>query len=118
MADDDIGLPKSTMAKAIKDRLPENLNVSADARETIMRCCGDFVQMVATSANELCEKEKKSTISPEHVLKSLEDLGFNPYLENLNAGMFPFPFFCARHFSSSFPLPASTCTPNLFFPIR
>jgi len=36
----------------------------------------EFVQLVSSHANELCEKENKKVISPEHILQSLEELGF------------------------------------------
>lgn len=86
MADDDIGLPKTTMGRAIKERLPGDMRIAADANEIVLRCCEEFVRMLAATSNELSEKEKKSTILPEHILKSLEDLGFTPYLPELNAG--------------------------------
>ena len=86
MADDDIGLPKTTMGRAIKERLPADMRISADASEIVVRCCEEFVHMIAATANELSEKDKKSTILPEHILKSLEDLGFTPFLPELNEG--------------------------------
>jgi histone H3/H4 len=86
MADDEISLPKATMTRIIKERLPEDMKISAEANEIIMRCCEEFVHMIAATANEVSEKEKKSTLTPEHILKSLEELGFTSYLDNLNAG--------------------------------
>jgi down-regulator of transcription 1 len=86
MADDEISLPKATMSRIIKERLPDDMKIAAEANEIIMRCCEEFVHMIAGTANEVSEKEKKSTITPEHVLKSLEELGFTSYLDNLNAG--------------------------------
>lgn len=86
MADDDIGLPKSTMLRAIKERLPADMRIAGDVNDMIVRCCEEFIHLVSTAANELCEKEKKSTILPEHILGALENLGFEPYLENLKKG--------------------------------
>lgn len=86
MAEDEISLPKATMTRIIKERLPEDMKIAAEANEIIMRCCEEFVHMIATTANEVSEKEKKSTLTPEHILKSLEELGFTSYLDNLNAG--------------------------------
>ena len=83
---DDIGLPKATMSKAIKERLPSDMRIAADANEIIMRCCQEFVHMLAAASNELSEKEKKSTIQPEHITKSLEELGFTSYLEGVTEG--------------------------------
>ncbi len=87
MAEDlDIALPKATMSRIIKERLPNDMKIAAEANEIIMRCCEEFVHMIAGTANEVSEKEKKSTLTPEHILKSLEELGFTSYLDNLNAG--------------------------------
>jgi histone H3/H4 len=37
-------------------------------------CSGsaEFITLVSSEANELCDKEKKSTLTPEHVLTALE----------------------------------------------
>mmetsp|Transcript_24274 Transcript_24274/g.95543 ORF Transcript_24274/g.95543 Transcript_24274/m.95543 type:complete len:81 (+) Transcript_24274:455-697(+) len=35
----------------------------------------EFVQLLSSGANEVCEKESKKTITPEHVLKALMELG-------------------------------------------
>ena len=83
---DEIALPKSTMSRVIKERLPEDMKIAAEANEVVMRCCEEFVHMIAATANEISEKEKKSTIVPDHILKSLEELGFTSYIDNLNAG--------------------------------
>jgi hypothetical protein len=34
--------------------------------------CAEFINLVSSEANELCDKEKKNTIVPEHVVASLE----------------------------------------------
>jgi len=43
----------------------------------------EFVQLVSSHANELCEKENKKVISPEHILQSLEELGFGDYCQEV-----------------------------------
>jgi hypothetical protein len=32
----------------------------------------EFVNLLSSEANELCDKDKKSTINPEHVLAAME----------------------------------------------
>jgi hypothetical protein len=44
-----------------------------------------FVTLVSTQANDIATAEKKSTITPEHVLKSLEALGFGGYGDDVKA---------------------------------
>ncbi len=45
----------------------------------------EFVQLVSSEANDLSEKEKKTTITPEHVLAALEQLGFADFQEDVRA---------------------------------
>lgn len=40
---------------------------------------------MSSEANDLSEKEKKSTIMPEHVLAALEQLGFSEFQEDVRA---------------------------------
>jgi histone H3/H4 len=82
----DEGLPKSTMLKAIKERLPAELRLAGDAAEPLMRCCDEFVHALSSTANAISDKEKKTTIMPEHIIKSLEELGYTPYLGDINQG--------------------------------
>lgn len=47
--------------------------------------CAEFVQLVSSEANEVSDKEKKTTITPEHVLAALHQLGFSEFQEDLQA---------------------------------
>eukprot|EP00898_Chlorokybus_atmophyticus_P003740 jgi/Chlat1/4367/Chrsp29S04514 len=84
-AKEEVGLPKATIAKVIKELLPEDVRVANDTRDIIAECCVEFINLLASEANEICAREDKRTIAPEHVLKALESLGFNEYLEEVNA---------------------------------
>mmetsp|Transcript_24287 Transcript_24287/g.95582 ORF Transcript_24287/g.95582 Transcript_24287/m.95582 type:complete len:133 (+) Transcript_24287:382-780(+) len=50
-----------------------------EARELLAECCTEFVQLLSSGANEVCEKESKKTITPEHVLKALMELGLGQF---------------------------------------
>lgn len=43
----------------------------------------EFLQLVASEANDICTKENKSLITGDHMMKALTNLGFNEYLEEL-----------------------------------
>lgn len=45
----------------------------------------EFLQLVASEANDICTKESKSLIAAEHVIKALQNLGFNEYIEEVVA---------------------------------
>ena len=84
---DDVGLPKASVVKAIKELMPEGVRVAGDANDLLLQCCNQFVHLISTQANDISEREKRSTISPEHVVKALEELEFGPqYIEAVKAG--------------------------------
>jgi histone H3/H4 len=82
----DEGLPKSTLAKAIKEMLPEDMRIAGDAVDALVKCANEFVQMLSNEANELSEKEKKTTITPDHVIGALRALELDAYLDVAAAG--------------------------------
>jgi predicted ATP-dependent protease len=45
----------------------------------------EFLQLVASEANDICSKESKSLIAAEHIMKALQNLGFNEYMDEVNA---------------------------------
>ena len=60
--------------------LPRELTFSRESRDLLIDCCVEFVHLISSEANEICERETKKTIAGEHVTKALEDLGFHAYL--------------------------------------
>ena len=84
---DDLGLARSTLQKAIKDMLPQDLRIAGDASDLLVQCCNQFVHLISTQANDISEREKRSTISPEHVVRAVEELEFGAqYVEAVKAG--------------------------------
>lgn len=76
----DVALPKATVNK-FANEIAASLEVrlTADTRELIAECCTEFVQLLSSEANEICEKDKKKTITPEHVLRALQQLGLDRF---------------------------------------
>lgn len=79
--DDELSIPRASLNKMIKEIIP-NVRVANDARELILNCCTEFIHLVSTEANEICNKQFKKTISPEHILAALDTLGFGAYKED------------------------------------
>lgn len=67
----------------MSETLPQELTFSRESRDLLIDCCVEFVHLISSEANEICERETKKTIAGEHVTKALEDLGFNTYLEDI-----------------------------------
>ena len=62
-----------------------SFRVANDARDLITNCCTEFIRLIATNANEICEKDQKKTISAEHVLSAMEKVGFGDYRQEVIA---------------------------------
>ncbi|KAK9714388.1 hypothetical protein RND81_06G090600 [Saponaria officinalis] len=82
---EDASLPKATITKIIKDMLPAEVRVARDAQDLLIECCVEFINLVSSESNEVCNREEKKTIAPEHLLKALEGLGFGDYMEEVYA---------------------------------
>ncbi|ESO98578.1 hypothetical protein LOTGIDRAFT_68595, partial [Lottia gigantea] len=78
--DDDLKIPRAALNKMIKELTP-SIRVANDARELILNCCTEFIHLVSSEANDMCNKQSKKTISAEHVLAALDNLGFGAYKE-------------------------------------
>ncbi|KAJ9567350.1 hypothetical protein OSB04_003316 [Centaurea solstitialis] len=82
---EDASLPKATMTKIIKEMLPPDVRVARDTQDLLIECCVEFINLISSESNEVCSREDKRTIAPEHVLKALEVLGFGDYIEEVYA---------------------------------
>lgn len=82
---EDVSLPKSTMCKIIKEMLPPDVRVARDTQDLLVECCVEFINLLSSESNDVCNREDKKTIAPEHVLKALEVLGFGEYIEEVYA---------------------------------
>ena len=77
--DDDLTLPRSAVNKMVKELLP-HIRVANNSRELILNCCTEFILLLSSQSNEICEKRQKKTILPEHVIEALQELGFGSYV--------------------------------------
>ncbi|PWN87539.1 histone-fold-containing protein [Acaromyces ingoldii] len=59
--------------------LPSDISCARDTRDLLIECCVEFIHLVSSEANDVCEKGSKKTIAPEHVVAALKDLGFEKY---------------------------------------
>ncbi|WWC70757.1 uncharacterized protein I206_104708 [Kwoniella pini CBS 10737] len=78
--DDEIGLPKATVFKLIQEMLPEDIACTKEAKDIIVDCCVEWVKLISTQSNTVCDESSKKTISPEHVIEALKQLGFEDYI--------------------------------------
>ena len=86
MFDDELMLPKATIVKAIKERLPKDMKLGSDTADLVLECCNSLIHILSSTANEISDKQKRTTILPEDVLQAVEELGFESYLGSLKTG--------------------------------
>jgi hypothetical protein len=67
--------------------MPKGLAITKELKDLIGECCLEFVHLLSSEANELCEKESKKTINGDHILKALESLGFGQYSQVVGASV-------------------------------
>lgn len=84
--DEDVSLPRTTIQKAVKGALPPGLRVSWDAIDVLTSCCNEFVHLISSQANVISERTKRSTITPDHVIQALEELGFETLVGPVQEG--------------------------------
>lgn len=76
--DDELTLPRASINKMIKEILP-HVRVANESRELILNCCTEFIHLLSSEANEICNQQQKKTIIAEHILQALDKLGFSDY---------------------------------------
>ncbi|KAJ8515964.1 hypothetical protein ONZ45_g6646 [Pleurotus djamor] len=77
--DDDLSLPKATVTKMIAELLPDDVTCAKETRDLVIECCVEFIHLISSEANEICEQESKKTIAPEHIISALKRLGFDKF---------------------------------------
>ncbi|XP_022918911.1 protein Dr1 [Onthophagus taurus] len=76
--DDELTLPRASINKMIKELVP-HVRIANEARELVLNCCTEFIHLLSSEANDICNQLHKKTISAQHIFSALERLGFSDY---------------------------------------
>lgn len=76
--DEELTLPRASINKMIKELVP-SVRIANEARELVLNCCTEFIHLLSSEANEICNLLNKKTINAEHILMALDRLGFGDY---------------------------------------
>lgn len=76
--EEELSLPRASINKIIKEIVP-SVRVANESRELILNCCTEFIHLISSEANEICNQKNKKTISAEHILEGLNKLGFSDF---------------------------------------
>ncbi|KAI5190236.1 down-regulator of transcription 1 [Nematocida minor] len=74
-------IPRASVEKIISETLEAPLTCSREVKQLLLDGCAEFVHIIATEANDVCEKEQKKTLTHEHVYRALKQLGFEEYID-------------------------------------
>lgn len=80
LQDDEVTLPKATIDKIISEVLKKK-HIQKDVKELVGLSVLEFIHLITSEANDLCEKDNKKTITHEHVYSAFENLGYKHYIE-------------------------------------
>ena len=80
---EDLNLPNAVITRLIKEGLPDNANVSKEARAAIARAASVFVIFLTSTSTALARKQNHKTITATNILDSLKDLEFESFIEPL-----------------------------------
>jgi len=69
------------MYKLVKELVPQ-VRLSGEAKDLIVTACNEFIHLLASESNTVCEKQSKKLILPDHVLLALDNLGFGEYKQD------------------------------------
>jgi nuclear transcription Y subunit beta len=74
-------LPVANIVRTMKRILPENAKISREARDLVQEAASEFIMFIASEASEYGLLEKRRTMVAEDILRALENLGMDPYVE-------------------------------------
>ena len=67
----------------MKKALPENAKIAKDAKETVQECVSEFISFITSEACDKCKNEKRKTINGDDLIYSMNQLGFDNYIDIL-----------------------------------
>ena len=69
----------------MKNALPSDTKISKEARECVQECVSEFIAFITCETCEITMNEKRKTINGEDIIKAMEDLNFESYLEHVRS---------------------------------
>jgi len=74
-------LPRASVEKIIAETLSAPMLCTREVKDALLLGCIEFVHVIATESNRICEKEQKKTVTHEHIYSALKELGYGEYIE-------------------------------------
>jgi len=62
----------------------DDMYLSEEMQDLILECALEFVRMLTSQANEICQKETRNGfITLQHILRACQELGFQEYIHEI-----------------------------------
>lgn len=71
--------PQACVSRIIKNVLPDNVQITKDARAAFTRAAGIFIFYLTHCANDFSKENKRQTIYTQDVLQALKELDFGEF---------------------------------------
>jgi len=84
---EDLNLPLAVVSRIIKDSLPENINVSKEARQAISKAASVFVLYATSCANNFALKGKRKTLAATDIFQAMEEMEFERFVPELKKSL-------------------------------
>mmetsp|Transcript_85445 Transcript_85445/g.171078 ORF Transcript_85445/g.171078 Transcript_85445/m.171078 type:complete len:128 (+) Transcript_85445:56-439(+) len=72
----DLEPPAASVNRIIKAALPENAQITKEAKSAFAQAAGIFILYLTSCANDFCHDNKRATISSADVVAALKELEF------------------------------------------
>ncbi|KAJ8612441.1 hypothetical protein CTAYLR_006572 [Chrysophaeum taylorii] len=77
--------PAACINRIVKAALPEQVQVTKEAKSAFAKSAGIFILYLTTCANDFCKDKKRQTVSAADVMQAITELEFDEFKAQLQA---------------------------------
>ncbi|XP_056847894.1 nuclear transcription factor Y subunit B-9-like [Raphanus sativus] len=77
-------LPIANVTRIMRNILPSEARISEEAKENIRICATEYISFVTAEANDICQSERRTTITAGDILSAMSKPGFEDYVGPLS----------------------------------
>ena len=82
--------PAACVMRIVKSAIPDNIQVTKEAKQAFAKAAGIFIVYLTTCANDICKDKKKQTVTAQDILAACGELELDdvkPQLEEFLAAL-------------------------------
>ncbi|CAN6197972.1 unnamed protein product [Urochloa humidicola] len=72
-------IPKAILTRMMRQAMPGNSKIGADAKEAMDLCVAEFAAVLMRAATQECRRDRRLTITGDDLVVGLGNLGFDDY---------------------------------------